>query len=76
MSVNTVLEIMPPIIGAAMRRMTELPTPELQRSGSRPAMMLHSLRRGVAGVAAPGAADVVEEMGAEGAVAEAAAAWP
>ena len=32
-------EIMPPTMGAAMRRMTSEPTPVLHMIGSRPAMM-------------------------------------
>ena len=37
--VNTVLEIIPPTIGAAIRFMTLAPVPLPQRMGSKPAMM-------------------------------------
>ena len=39
-SVSTVDEIMPPTIGTAMRLITSLPVPLLQRIGSSPAMMV------------------------------------
>jgi len=39
MSVSTVEETMPPIIGTAMRCMTSEPVPVLQRMGKRPAMI-------------------------------------
>ena len=38
-SVSTVLEIIPPTIGAAMRFITLEPVPAVQRIGMRPAMM-------------------------------------
>ena len=38
-SVSTVLEIIPPTIGAAMRFITLAPVPFPQRIGSRPAMI-------------------------------------
>jgi len=38
-NVSTVLEIMPPTIGAAMRLITSKPVPVLHMIGNRPAMM-------------------------------------